>query len=216
MTKVEEMFSIRIRRPRAESVDLVSVGLGLNIMLRYDEPELQKLGHLDDDVAHFLQKVAPANDPVEVGPPTPFRPVIYDCGATRRTQVSDDKEIVVVKGEGEVEEADAWELDKTELGIAAPASPQAKASLGDVVKGHLDAGLIFEVGVLLLFHRLLSFTPVEDLWSSATLCLKNQWATASGRNVSRVCCIQFDDACCRSVSLGTYGRVDKPRRCCRP
>ena len=206
MTKVEELLGIC--RSSAESVDLVLVGLGFNIVSWYDELELQELRHLDDDAAHSLQKVAPANDPVEVGPPTPYRPVIYDRGAARRPQVSDDKAIVVVKGESEVVEANAWELDKTELSIVAPTSPQAKASLGNVIEGHLDTGLIFEIIVLLLVHRQLSFMSVEYVRRSAMSCLQNLGTTASWKKVSRVCCICFDAVCCPDISLGTYSRVD--------
>jgi hypothetical protein len=61
---------IGIRNSSAEYVDFVPVGLGLNIVSRYDESELQELRQLDDYGAHSPQKVAPANDPVELGPPT--------------------------------------------------------------------------------------------------------------------------------------------------
>lgn len=111
MTKVEEM--VGICRSSAESVDLVPVGLGLNIVLWYDELELQAPRHLDDDGAHSLQIVASAHDPVELGPPTPFILVIYNRGPTRGPQVSDDETIVIVESESEVIEADAGERLKT-------------------------------------------------------------------------------------------------------
>ncbi|KAL8764110.1 MAG: hypothetical protein Q9184_000252 [Pyrenodesmia sp. 2 TL-2023] len=116
------------------------VGLGLNVVAGHDE----------------LEKVAPAHGPVEVRSPSAVQTVIYDRGATRRLQVADDKAVVGVKGEGKVEEADAWELDETQLSIAAPSSPQAIGSLGDVVESHLDTGVISQIIVLLLILAFLT------------------------------------------------------------
>lgn len=63
----------------------------------------------------------------------PFHVVVYDAGAVRGSQVSDDKAIVGVEGEGEVVRADAWEIENTKLGVAVPTNPQAIAGLGDAV-----------------------------------------------------------------------------------
>lgn len=43
-----------IRRTYAESVHSFAVGFGVNVVSRYNEPELQELGDFDDDGVYFL------------------------------------------------------------------------------------------------------------------------------------------------------------------
>lgn len=167
VTEIKKM--IGIRHSSAESVDLVPVGLGSNVVSWYDEPELQKLRHLDDNWAHSVEKVTPANDPVELGPTTPFRVPIYDSSPTSRPQVSHDKTIFVIEGESEVVITDGWEVKERKLSIPAPSSPQSEAGHGDLIESHPDGGLVFERIVLLLFHRWLSIAPVEYVGRSTRL-----------------------------------------------
>ncbi len=50
--KIEDLLGIR--RTRAESVYSIPVGLGVDVVSRYSEPELQEFSYLDDDGIYFL------------------------------------------------------------------------------------------------------------------------------------------------------------------